>query len=34
MEKRFTGTVVRATGSWYEVRRDGEIIDPAPLMGL
>ena len=23
MEKRFTGTVVRATGSWYEVRHDG-----------
>lgn len=26
MEKRFTGTVVRATGSWYEVRRDGETV--------
>ena len=26
MEKRFTGTVVRATGSWYEVRHDGETV--------
>lgn len=25
MEKRFSGVVVRATGSWYEVLHDGEI---------
>lgn len=26
MEKRFTGTVVRATGSWYDVLHDGEVV--------
>ena len=26
MEKRFTGTVVRATGSWYDVLHDGAVV--------
>ena len=26
MEKNFTGTVVRATGSWYDVLHDGETV--------
>ena len=26
MERNFTGTVVRATGSWYDVLRDGEPV--------
>ena len=26
MENRFTGTVVRATGSWYDVLHDGAVV--------
>ena len=26
MGKRFTGVVIRATGSWYEVLHDGEAV--------
>ena len=35
MERQFTGTVIRTTGSWYDVRTDaGESVTQFNLIGL